>query len=694
MRYEGPRTKILIVDDSEINRAILADMLCEKYEILEAENGVQAVELLQKCGTEISLLLLDIVMPRMDGFEVLAEMNRQHWIEEIPVIMISSENSHSVVERAYELGVTDFIGRPFDEVIVCRRVINTIMLYAKQKRLIGLVADQVYESEKSNALMISILSNIVEFRNGESGLHVLHIGMMTELLLRRLQEKTDRYDLDIGKILLISKAAAFHDIGKISIAEEILNKPGRLTPEEFEIMKTHSMIGAGMLEKLPNHQEEPLVALAYEICRWHHERYDGSGYPDGLKGEEIPISAQVVALADAYDALISERVYKKAFPHEKAVQMILDGECGAFHPLLLECLSDMADVIREEIKGDPQHHNHEMEIRNVTDRLLSHEELAASNRTLSLLEKERIKFQFFASMSQEMQFEYTASPSMLTMSEWGAQKLGIPPLIVNPLEDEQLFQVWDRGDLLYLDQVMRRTTPAEPVAEFESAFMVGKERRLNRIICRAMWSGDEKPEYLGAIGKIIDIHEEREELKRLKELASRDTLTGLLNHTYARKEIQCRLQESAKGEFAMIIFDLDYFKKANDERGHMFGDHVLQYMADRVRKNIRSQDIAARVGGDEFLIFLKYDTGIRKTVARIFGALSGEYDGFLVSVSMGIAGTADTGREYESLYVNADQALYEAKRMGRGCYCFYEDVEQHRHKPTAISPIDECGEGR
>ena len=395
--------KILIVDDSEMNRAILADMLGEQYEILEAENGIAAVQMLHTYGTKISLVLLDVVMPKMDGFEVLAMMSRYHWIEEIPVIMISAENSHSVVERAYELGATDYISRPFDEVIVCRRVINTIMLYSKQKKLVSMIADQMYESEKSNTLMVSILSHIVEFRNGESGLHVLHIGTMTELLLKRLREKTDRYNLDSAKISMISKAAAFHDIGKISISENILNKPGRLTEEEFEIMKTHSAVGADMLENLPLHKEEPLVKVAYEICRWHHERYDGGGYPDGLKGEEIPISAQAVSIADAYDALTSERVYKKAFSHEKSFQMILNGECGCFHPLLLECLSNISDRIQEELTLHSFGQESRKEIRTITEQLLSQKEITASNCTLNLLEEERVKFQFFSSLSSELQ---------------------------------------------------------------------------------------------------------------------------------------------------------------------------------------------------------------------------------------------------------------------------------------------------
>ena len=316
-------------------------------------------------------------------------MHKYHWIEEIPVIMISAENAHSVVERAYELGAVDYISRPFDEVIVCRRVVNTIMLYSKQKQLISMVADQMYKREKSNTLMVSILSHIVEFRNGESGLHVLHISTMTEMLLKRLREKTDVYPLNNAQISMISKAAAFHDIGKISISEEILNKPGRLTEEEFAVMKTHSAVGADMLQNLPLHKEEPLVKVAYEIFRWHHERYYGNWYPEVLKGDEIPISAQVVSLADAYDALISERVYKKAFSHEKAMRMILDGECGAFHPLLLECLSDIADHIQEELTMNSLSRASEKEIHNIVEQLLSHKELSSSNRTLSMLEEEQ-----------------------------------------------------------------------------------------------------------------------------------------------------------------------------------------------------------------------------------------------------------------------------------------------------------------
>ena len=343
---EKLKQQILIVDDSEINREILKEILKEDYRILEAANGEECLEQLERYGTGISLVLLDIVIPEMDGFEVLAAMNQNHWIEDIPVIMISSEDSDSYIRRAYEMGVSDYISRPFDAKIVYQRVLNMIKLYAKQRRLIRLVTSQIYEKERNNRMLIGILSQIVEFRNGESGLHVIHINLITQLLLEQLMKKTGKYQLSWEDRLLIVTASALHDIGKVGIDEKILNKPGKLTKEEFEIMKTHTLIGAQMLDNLDIYRNEKLLKFAYEICRWHHERYDGKGYPDGLVGEEIPISAQVVSLADVYDALVSERVYKKAFSHEKALEMIRNGECGTFNPLLLQCMTEAQNKLK------------------------------------------------------------------------------------------------------------------------------------------------------------------------------------------------------------------------------------------------------------------------------------------------------------------------------------------------------------
>lgn len=352
-RRNASRYRILIVDDSEMNRRILSEMLKGEFEILEAENGEACLDMLDRYETKISLILLDIVMPGMDGFGVLEYMNRNNLIRDIPVIMISGEDSGETMKRAYEWGVSDYIKRPFDMEVVHRRVLNTIKLYAKQRRLVALVTNQIFEKEKNSRMLISVLSEIVEFRNGESGTHVLNINTLTTMILEQLVKKTDKYHLSWSDRMLISTASSLHDIGKIGIDEKILNKPGPLTPEERKIMEKHTVIGADMIASLQMYEDEPLMKVAYQICRWHHERYDGKGYPDSLKGEEIPISAQVVALADVYDALTSERVYKKAYSHEETVQMICNGECGTFNPLLLECLCEIQDHIKKELQETP-----------------------------------------------------------------------------------------------------------------------------------------------------------------------------------------------------------------------------------------------------------------------------------------------------------------------------------------------------
>lgn len=348
------KSQILLVDDSAMNRMILKEILGGDYSILEAENGQECLEKMQAEAGNIALVLLDINMPVMDGFEVLKAMNANHTIEDIPVIMISSDDSDDAIRRSYELGASDYVNRPFDARIVYRRVTNTIKLYAKQRRLVQMVSDQIRARENNTDTLVGVLSHIVEFRNGESGAHVLHIRIITELLLHRLLEISSQYPITAEQQDNIPLASALHDIGKIGIDEKILNKPGKLTPEEYEVVKTHSMLGAEMLHQLENFNEQPLLQTAYEITRWHHERWDGRGYPDGLKGDEIPISAQLVALADVYDALTSERCYKKAFSHEKAVQMILNGECGAFNPLLLQCLTDMQTDLKVQLQQRTQ----------------------------------------------------------------------------------------------------------------------------------------------------------------------------------------------------------------------------------------------------------------------------------------------------------------------------------------------------
>lgn len=348
--FQSEKPLVLIVDDSEMNRAILSEMLKDEYCILEADNGRAALDMVDRYGDELSLVLLDIVMSGISGFEVLADLSRRSGIDNLPVIMISSEDSDDMVLRAYELGASDYINRPFDSRIVRRRVNNTIRLYAKQRRLTSLLSQQYNERVKNSRMLIDIMAGVMELRNGESGRHVTNIEKLTELLLGCLVQRSDTISLDNEERSTIALASALHDIGKMSIDDAILNKPGRLTPEEFEIMKTHTTIGADMLLELGRHHVgNALMEYAYQIARWHHERWDGKGYPDGLKGDEIPIAAQVVSVADVYDALTSVRVYKDAIPHEEAIQMILDGKCGIFNPLLLDCLLEVQDQIAETL---------------------------------------------------------------------------------------------------------------------------------------------------------------------------------------------------------------------------------------------------------------------------------------------------------------------------------------------------------
>ncbi|MEW4413242.1 diguanylate cyclase [Clostridium sp. AN503] len=667
------QNKVLIVDDSELNRSLLADMLQDEYEILEAENGLRAVKLLEFYQFEISLILLDIMMPEMDGFGVLAMMNKNKWIERIPVIIISAETTAAYIDAAYDLGATEYVNRPFDPKTIRRRVANTIMLYSKQKFLENAVTEQVLEKEKSNLIMVEVLSHIVEFRNGESGMHVLNIRTVTEMLLRQLCALNDQYGYLQSQILLIANASTLHDIGKISIDERILNKPGRLTGEEYEKMKAHSSIGANMLEKTRYYPNEALVRIARDICRWHHERYDGGGYPDGLAGDEIPIEAQVVSLADVYDALTHKRVYKEAYSHQKAFEMIFSGQCGVFNPLLLQCMKDIGPMLESELKLHSLGYVTKEEIKDITRTILQSGE--ASNRTLALLEQERIKYQFIAEMSKEILFEYTYETDVLTFSEEGALQLGLPEIIVNLKEDQLFRQVMKDADYQDLHNKLLCASPNNPIIMENYCLCVKGQQRWYKITARPLWLGNDTDIVTGAIGKCTDIHEEIKELELLKKTAHIDDLTGLYRRNFARRKIKELLakEHSVGKNYALLLFDLDCFKNANDMYGHMFGDQVLHATAQKVQKSVRNSDIIARIGGDEFLIFVEYKNDIASLVERIFQSIGGMYQDFHICVSMGISLAPMHATEYEDLLNCADQALYAAKRKGRNCYCFYDE---------------------
>ncbi len=348
------RQSVLIVDDSELNRKMLGQMLGSRFDIAEAASGEACLQLLEQNATGISIVLLDIHMPGIDGFTVLEEMNQKNLLEQIPVIMISSEDTVDAVRRAFDLGASDYISRPFDAKVVYQRIINTIQLYAKQRRLSAMAADLAFEKERASRMMIGILSQVVEKRNGESRDHVQRVAQLTSMLLAGLAQKTDRYPLTREMRRTIATAAALHDIGKMEICEDLLHKEGPLTEAERHTLQSHTLLGAQMLEEQPECRDDAFARTAYNICRWHHERYDGGGYPDGLQGEQIPIEAQVVGLADVYERLVSRPVDGHARTHSEVVQMICTGVCGAFNPLLLDCLQDMEAEIARAMQDTPE----------------------------------------------------------------------------------------------------------------------------------------------------------------------------------------------------------------------------------------------------------------------------------------------------------------------------------------------------
>ena len=480
------RNRILIADDVALNREMLTEMLGDKYDFAYASNGVEAVDAMRGKDT-IDLLLLDLNMPQMDGFEVLRVMNERRWIDECPVIMISAEDSAQFIEQAYSLGVVDYISRPFRALIVQRRVENTLMMYTNQKRLIHLLGSQVYEKEKINNAMVNIFSNIIESRNHESGSHTLNVQTITKLLLHNLVKISDSYALTESDIALISSLAALHDIGKIKVPDEIINKPGKLTPEEWEIMKSHTTEGDAILENGSLDQNSDFVKTARAICRWHHEKYDGKGYPDGLAGDEIPISAQVVSMADVYDALTSERCYKRAFTHDEAIRMILNGECGAFNPLLLECLKDVSEELRN-LKETGKSYDYQDEAAHVADELLTENELPKGNALRRMMDNERMKKEFFMGCAEGIQFEYDKLLHKLTFvykkdQDGTSRKVAF----TNREDPNNIFPVeyWDA-----LAEKVRQTTRDNPITSMDVELLYNSKRHPYHVVAMAIWPED------------------------------------------------------------------------------------------------------------------------------------------------------------------------------------------------------------
>lgn len=490
------KKKILIADDSEMNRELLSEILGEKYDYIYAEDGEAALSLLFD-GIDIDILLLDMNMPKLGGIDVMKVLRDKNRLNETPVIIISAESDINYIQYAYYLGAVDYILRPFNAFQVRHRVETTLDVYNQKKQLAQTIEAQVYHQEKINNTLINIFSRIVEMRNFESGSHTLNVQTTTKLLLKHLVKITDKYPLSENEISMISSVSALHDIGKVMIPDYILNKPGKLTAEEWEIMKTHTTKGNDFLNSLPIDQNESFVRLAHEICRHHHERYDGKGYPDGLVGDDIPISAQAVSVADAYDALTSDRCYKKAFSHEVAVSIICNGECGAFNPLLLQSFREIADqlLINKTLNNRCDAANSQLPPKA---EMSENYNIYTSSR-YNQLQVERMKKDFFAENCNGLRFEYDAVSKKILYIKYydcDGKLLQLKSNITHLLTE---------SDYQKLKSLLAKATPQKPYIEMTVMLPVTGRLRWHKLRIKTIWL-PENNSYTGIVGYCSDVH--------------------------------------------------------------------------------------------------------------------------------------------------------------------------------------------
>lgn len=682
---------VLIVDDMEMNREILRNLFCEKYRVAEAADGKQAIAFLAEKRAEVAVMLLDIVMPEMDGFAVLRAMRERGWLARIPVVLITADQSEAATLRGYELGVSDVINKPFSPEVVRKRVENTVDLYEHKFRLELLVDRQMAELRaqeerlrQSNIFMIDTLSTVIEFRNGESGQHIRRIRDITRIFLEELARRWASYQLTPQKIEKIANAAALHDIGKIAVPDYILNKPGKLTDEEFAVMKTHTVRGCDILQMLEYVQDRESFSYCYEICRHHHERWDGRGYPDGLAGNRIPIWSQAVSLADVYEALISERVYKAAYSHAEARAMILNGACGVFNPLILDCFLAVEERLAAEVcpaeLGEASH-----AVPYAYKAFAPRADKAQlPERTLRLLELEREKYRILSELSGEIVFSYDMKTDVLELSEKYHETFGREVRVCEAREALRRGSVVHRKDKARLFAQLREITPVSPTCRMELRLKTAQGAyEWFEVVLHALQDAEAADACIGYIGKLANIHARKMETKHWREEARTDPLTGLYNRKALEELVKESLQAEKQGMGALCFIDVDDFKQINDQRGHLFGDEVLRCVSARIREEFAGNAISGRVGGDEFVVYLHSladEAELRAKAARLTEIFKApclrRTDAFQISGSIGVACYPQHGKTYGALLHKADLALYQAKKGRKNQFAIYDYTMQ------------------
>lgn len=684
------RNKILIVDDIELNRDIMRGLLDDKYEIIEAENGLEAMEAIHENLDSIALILLDIIMPFMDGIQVMEKLNEEDIIYKIPVILITAENSIDIEKRGHELGASDFIMKPFNAHVVRSRVSNVIELYATKNHLEYLVENQTVElykknlelMEKSEKLskvnegIIEILATIIEHRNTESTNHIKRIKLFTKMLLKALKEKYPEYALNDYKINLITNASAMHDIGKIVMPDEVLLKKEKVTEAEFEILKQHSIKGCEILEKL-EFNDDDYFKCCYEICRYHHEKWDGKGYPDGLKGDEIPISAQVVSIADAYDSITSENPYRNEHTHEEAVKMILNGECGAFSDKIIDCFKDVIE--KYEILAK-QYNDSVVDVKNdefrqalVSKEIERKDEGSASAFNSFVQEDASSKFIFALTEYFDNVFETNAEGSKLSYYALNEEKsyfkelpqtyneLYIKSLKNCHIDDEALFM-----DTFSLEKINERAKKGIFKSEVELRIKdLSQNYRWVHCVVSTLVDAYLNTKSIVICMKNINSIKERE--TKILFDACHDSLTRVWNRSYM-EEYGESFVKTAENKYVpvLILINISDFKNVNAICGHKFGDYVLKKIANTLVSEFMDNGVVGRVGGDKFMILVKKSDNLDEKLELVKKLIFKEYEfedkAKAIYGGIGIAMYPESGMTFDILFDNAKIALEKSKR--------------------------------
>ncbi len=663
------RNKILIVNDNEVDRNILKVMIPDEYGTLEACDGVEALDIISTRGNDLAVILLDIIMPRIDGIRVLEELRARGILNYTPVIITSAIKDEDILSKVYELGAIDYITEPFDKQTVEHRIHNAILLYTKEEKIQKFLVENEKEQQHDNYQIIELLTNLVQTRENGQDSHVASIRVITNLVLQQLKIKFPKYGLSQSSISLISTASILHDIGKISIPSNIITKASKLTQDEYDIIKLHTIKGAEWIERSPGYKSSELLQEAYKICRWHHERFTGAGYPDGLVGNNIPLSAQAVGISEVYEALTTDKSYRPGYSDEDAVKMIISGKCGEFNPDLIECIKDIGPLLKEEVTI---HSLLAKDVERIVYEITTFELDQVSESLLSMLEEERARNKLLESITKELQFEYDYDSDTIKFSDWGAKYFKLDKVISNPFNNSELLR-WSNNAYLDIKKKVESMTITQPIITERFLLAIGNtKQRWYKIVMRGIYNGEGNQELRKIIGKIIDIHDEQVKLEVLQGEAETDPLTGLYNRRAAYNKIEKELSLEPNGQYMLLMIDLDYFKQANDTYGHAFGDEVLKCVADSIKSHTRSSDIAARIGGDEYIIMMNHKGNAELLAKRLYDAISINYKGFQIRISMGIGLYPEHATDYSQWLNCADIALYKVKEHGRSHYKFYE----------------------